>query len=152
MSCGTGRRCGSGPTFLWLWQRLIPTALILPLAWEPLHAVGMALKRQKIKMWNPFWAAENLWDSLSQHLSSMHAAVSATVILWNTASLLLTYFLTGSWYLLMPSSSFPSLTLHSLPLEPQVRSLVSFVCLIVFSIAYKWDHTVLVFLFMTYFT
>ena len=34
---------------LWLWHRLAATALIRPLAWEPLYAMGAALKRQKKK-------------------------------------------------------------------------------------------------------
>ena len=32
---------------LWLWCRLVATALIRPLAWEPPYAAGAALKRQK---------------------------------------------------------------------------------------------------------
>ena len=35
------------PEWLWLW--LAATALTGPLAWEPPHAVGVALKRQKTK-------------------------------------------------------------------------------------------------------
>ena len=35
------------PALLWLWCRLVATALIRPLAWEPPCAVGVALKRQK---------------------------------------------------------------------------------------------------------
>ena len=34
---------------LWLWCRPAATALIGPLAWEPPHAAGAALKRQKTK-------------------------------------------------------------------------------------------------------
>ena len=37
---------------LWLWHRPVATALIGPLAWEPLYAAGVALekaKRQKKK-------------------------------------------------------------------------------------------------------
>ena len=34
MSCGVGYRRGSDPTLLWLWHRLVATALIRPLAWE----------------------------------------------------------------------------------------------------------------------
>ena len=51
MSCGVGHRRGLDPTLLWLWCRLVATALIQPLAWEPPHAVGVAqemAKRQKI--------------------------------------------------------------------------------------------------------
>ena len=39
-------RRGSYPTLLWLWCRLVATALIGPLAWEPSYATGVALKRQ----------------------------------------------------------------------------------------------------------
>ena len=47
MGCGIGCRCGSDPTFLWLWFRLAAAALIRPLAWELSYAMGVALKRQK---------------------------------------------------------------------------------------------------------
>ena len=49
MSCGVGCRCGSDPSLLWLWHRLVATALIRLLAWEPPYAMGAALKRQKDK-------------------------------------------------------------------------------------------------------
>ena len=49
MSCGVGRRRGSDLALLWLWHRPVATASIIPLAWEPPHAVGMAIKRQKKK-------------------------------------------------------------------------------------------------------
>ena len=52
MSCGVGCRHGSDPPLLWLWCRLVATAPIQPLAWEPLHAAGAAqeiAKRQKKK-------------------------------------------------------------------------------------------------------
>ena len=40
------------PALLWLWCRLVATAPIRPLAWEPPYAIGVALekaKRQKKK-------------------------------------------------------------------------------------------------------
>ena len=43
-------RCGSDPELLWLWHRLVATAPIQPLAWEPPYAVGAAqemVKRSK---------------------------------------------------------------------------------------------------------
>ena len=46
---GVGRRCGSDLASLWLWRRLAAVAPIRPLAWEPQHAAGGALKRQKTK-------------------------------------------------------------------------------------------------------
>ena len=47
MICGVGHRQGSDPALLWLWHRPTAVALIRPLAWEPPHAVGAALKREK---------------------------------------------------------------------------------------------------------
>ena len=49
MSCGVGHKCGSDPTLLWLWCRLVATDPIGPVAWEPPYAAGTALKRQKDK-------------------------------------------------------------------------------------------------------
>ena len=49
MSCGVGHGLGSDSTLLWLWRRLAATALIQPLAWEPPHAAGTALKREQKK-------------------------------------------------------------------------------------------------------
>ena len=46
MSYGVGHRCSVDPTLLWLWCRLMATALIGPLAWEHPYDVGAALKRQ----------------------------------------------------------------------------------------------------------
>ena len=49
---GVGCRHSLDPALLWLWRRLVATALIRPLAWEPPHASGAALektKRQKKK-------------------------------------------------------------------------------------------------------
>ena len=52
--CGVGHRCGSDPALPWLWCRLVATAPIGPLAWEPPYAAGAAqeiatttTKRQK---------------------------------------------------------------------------------------------------------
>ena len=42
MSCGVGHRRGSDPELLWLWCRLVATAPIQPIAWEPLYAVEAA--------------------------------------------------------------------------------------------------------------
>ena len=49
MSCGVGRRCGSDPSWLWLWCRPVAIALIEPLAWELPYGTGAALKRHKDK-------------------------------------------------------------------------------------------------------
>ena len=49
MSCSVGCRYGSDPACLWLWCRPEATALIGPLAWEPLYAAGVALKSKKKK-------------------------------------------------------------------------------------------------------
>ena len=47
MSCGVGRRRGSDPTLLWLWRRMVATAPIRPLAWEPPYAVAVAQEMAK---------------------------------------------------------------------------------------------------------
>ena len=49
MGCGVGRRRGLDPELLRLWRRPVATAPIRPLAWEPPHAVRVALERQKDK-------------------------------------------------------------------------------------------------------
>ena len=52
VSCGVGRRHSSDLGLLWLWCRMVATAPIRPLAWEPPYAAGAALKRQKDKKIN----------------------------------------------------------------------------------------------------
>ena len=51
MSCSIGRRHGLDPALPWLWLWLWPAAAapIGPLAWEPPHAAGVALKSEKRK-------------------------------------------------------------------------------------------------------
>ena len=49
MSCGVGRRRGSDPALLWLWQRPAAAAPNRPLAWELPYATGVALKDKKKK-------------------------------------------------------------------------------------------------------
>ena len=49
MSCGVGRRWGSDPALQWLWRRLVATAPIRPLPWEPPYAMGVALEKSKEK-------------------------------------------------------------------------------------------------------
>ena len=44
VSCGVGHRCSSDLMLLRLWCRLVATALIRPLAWEPPYETGAALK------------------------------------------------------------------------------------------------------------
>ena len=46
MGGGVGHTGGSDPALLWLWCRPVAAAPIRPLAWEPPHASGAALKRQ----------------------------------------------------------------------------------------------------------
>ena len=65
MSCGVGRRHGSGLVLLWLWCRPAAAALIGPLAWELPHAVGAALKRKKKSMESRHHEEEKaLWLSI----------------------------------------------------------------------------------------
>ena len=50
MSCGVGQRRSLDPALLCLWCRQAAVALIGPLAWEPPHAAGVALKSKKKKI------------------------------------------------------------------------------------------------------
>ena len=45
MSCGVGQRLASDLALLWLWCRPAARAPIRPLAWEPPHMAGAALKK-----------------------------------------------------------------------------------------------------------
>ena len=54
MSCGVGRRLSLEPALLWLWRRLVAIALIRPLAWEPPHALELALEKAKGKYQGKF--------------------------------------------------------------------------------------------------
>ena len=49
MSCGVGSSRSSDPELLLLWCRLAAVTSILPLAWEPPYATGLALKKDKTK-------------------------------------------------------------------------------------------------------
>ena len=52
MSCGIGRRCGSGlgsHVAVAIWLRPAAAALIQPLVWEHPYAEGEALKKKKKK-------------------------------------------------------------------------------------------------------
>ena len=65
MSCGAGRlELG----LLWLWHRLVATAPIIFLAWEPPHTAGAALKRQKEKENE---TQDFAWDATLRPLSSL---------------------------------------------------------------------------------
>ena len=46
VSCGVGRRHSSDPTWLRLWGRPAPEALIRPLAWEFPYATSVDLKKK----------------------------------------------------------------------------------------------------------
>ena len=48
MSYSVGCRCGSDLALLWLWCRPAATAPIRLLAWEPLCAMGTALKKKDV--------------------------------------------------------------------------------------------------------
>ena len=49
MSCDVGHRLSLDLVLLWLWYRSEAVASVRPLTWELSHALGVALKRQKIK-------------------------------------------------------------------------------------------------------
>ena len=47
MSGGVGYRHGSDLALLWLWGRLVATAPVGPLAWEPPYVAEAALEKAK---------------------------------------------------------------------------------------------------------
>ena len=49
LSYGVNRRHSSDPSLLWLWRRLVATAPIRLLAWEPPYVEGAALEKTKKK-------------------------------------------------------------------------------------------------------
>ena len=58
MNCGVVSRCGSDPSLLWLWRRLVATAPIRPLAWETPYATEavaqeIAKRQEEEKKKNP---------------------------------------------------------------------------------------------------
>ena len=78
MSCGVGRRQGSEPALLWLWHRLAATAPIGPLAWEPPHATGVALKSKKKGV--PVvmqWLTKPTKNHAVTNLTNIHAVVGS---------------------------------------------------------------------------
>ena len=60
MSCGVGGRSGSDPALLWLWCRLVATAPIGPLAWEPPYALGAAQEITKREKKKKVWCSVSL--------------------------------------------------------------------------------------------
>ena len=68
VSCGVGCRCSLDPELLWLWCRLVVTAPIRPLAWEPPHAAGAApekakrpKKKKKKEKKRRIWKDSRIW-------------------------------------------------------------------------------------------
>ena len=49
MSSGLSHRCSSDLVLVWLWLKLVATARIQPLAWEPTYAMGVALNTKDRK-------------------------------------------------------------------------------------------------------
>ena len=75
VSCGVGRRRGLDLVLLWLWCRPVATVLIGPLAWEPPHAAGVALKKEKKKVsWEKCLAEIRSFDGQNTHVPEATAA------------------------------------------------------------------------------
>ena len=67
VSCGVGHRRCSDPELLWLCLRLVATAPIRPLAWEPPCATGVALeKAKKTNNDNNTDTIETVWEFLKE--------------------------------------------------------------------------------------
>ena len=49
VSCGVGCRRGSDPSLLWLWCKPAAAAPVIPLAWKPPCAAGVALEKAERK-------------------------------------------------------------------------------------------------------
>ena len=86
MSCGAGCRCGLNLAWLWLWRRSVATAPIQRLAWEPLYAAGVAIKRQKKKKKLGFseflsWLSGNKLTSIPEDSGSIRG-LTQWVIIW----------------------------------------------------------------------
>ena len=62
MSCDIGCRCGSDPTLLWLWLRLVAIAPIRSLALELPYAVGVALDKAKNNKKKFFFGVELMYS------------------------------------------------------------------------------------------
>ena len=65
MSCGVGHRHGLDPTLLWLWRRLVATALISTPSLETPYATKIA-KTNKQKTGD----STSLWDEVGAFLPS----------------------------------------------------------------------------------
>ena len=128
MSCGAGRRWGSDPTLLWLWQRSAATAPIWPLAWEPPYAVSAAGEKKKkkkkrgIKAWESYillFPSPSSCLFQSPKLSTVSLQLLSSIFCFLTAFSLIqvyTVFHLNCWY------SFPTVILslssyHSLRCE-----------------------------------
>ena len=83
MSCGVGHRHCLDLELLWLWYRPTAAALIWPLAWEPPHVTGVALKKKK-RHWK-----NNLNQKLAGFFSVKGQIVNISV-LWHKESILTT--------------------------------------------------------------
>ena len=79
----TCRRHGSDPVLLWLWCRLAAAAPIGPLAWEPLCAVGAALKGKKKKK-NQHLSSGKRWSYYCWKGNTVFIADSFIVLLTST--------------------------------------------------------------------
>ena len=85
MGRGVGCRHGSDPTLL---CRLVATALIRPLAWEPPYATGVALEKAKKKRWggkkkisprNVFFKDQGVGPLKCNHQSSHRGSVETNL-------------------------------------------------------------------------
>ena len=97
MNRGEGPRRGLDPALLWLWHRLVATALFGPLAWEPPYAVGVALKRQKkkdhIKFKHPYEDSNVHLPSATNHSCEFGRVPSRGHALHTSNLLVLQYYL-----------------------------------------------------------
>ena len=73
-------RRGSDPALLWLWRRLVATALIRPLAWEPPYAAGAALEKAERQKKKKRKRKTKQTITIIPELSSNHFLISNTPV------------------------------------------------------------------------
>ena len=100
MSCGVGHRFDWDPSLLWLWCRPVAATPILPLAREPPHATGAALKRKKrkkrifnfINVFSEFTKMILWWFLFSLLIGYWFSNIKSTLFSWNYTHIVMMCF------------------------------------------------------------
>ena len=107
MSYGMGCRHSSDHMLLWLWCRPEATAPVWPLAWEPLYATDVALKRKKKK--SVMYVYVNLFlDSLFSIDLCDYCFITLSYLVW--LPLLHLVILLGYYLVPLSGTYFPAIS------------------------------------------